>query len=135
MEKNEVIRYSAQEEFADILDGLDDSLSSNRKFDMMLNQIIVVDDYGDFRRETERGYAVKTLFEKGHLSVAFRIHLSDGLHYCKMKIAKSPVNKNSVIMGIMNQDEDHAKQAELLRLRKELAEARRTIGLSRENYV
>lgn len=125
-EHNEVIRYNSDPGFTRIIQTYGD-MPSNEKFDKLLNQIIVSEDYEGFRKATDRDTALKELSRTGHLTTDFRIRLEDGIHHCRMKITTDRNKPGDVIVGIFKRDEEHEKEKQYLVMQKELETARREI--------
>lgn len=120
MPKNEVIRFRADKQFAQILDSFSSELKPNERFDKLLNSIIVSEDYAEFRRATERSHAMQLLSAAGHMTTDFRIRLEDGVHYCRMRISLDPKNPNAVIIGIAKRDEEHEAEMRYLTMKQSL---------------
>ena len=121
---NEVYRFKADARLASIADSVGKELPSNEKLDRLLNTIIVSEDYGDFRKATDRVSALAELRRNGYISVSFRIRLEDGIHHCRMRMVTDPNNRNDVIIGIMNVDDEHRQELEAIRLQQELEAAK-----------
>lgn len=127
MTSNEVSRYKAEPEIAKILDSFGDRLRSNERFDMLLNTIIVKDDYDVFRKATERESAVAELEEKGFLTTDFRIRIGEAIHHCRMRISQDPNNDEAAIVGISKRDEEYQKDLEYMQVQQQLENARREV--------
>ena len=125
MRTNEVKRFKADEQFEKIIASYGDGLKSYEKFDLLLNSIIVKEDYDAFRAATEREKATAELMEKGHVTTDFRIRLDDGIHYCRMKLSLDRNHPDAVVIGISRRDEEHVLEEKYLRLKTEVENARR----------
>ena len=126
MVNNSVKSFKADERFTRMLNSYGD-MPSNLKFDKLLNSIIVSEDYPEFRTATHRETAVPEVLRTGRLFTDFRIRLDDGIHFCRMKIALNPYDKNAVIIAIIKRDEEHARETEYARVQQELETAKKEI--------
>ena len=127
METNELTRFKATDSFARILDSFGPDLPPNRRFDRLLNTVIVAEDYDNFKKVTHRETAMEALNATGHTAVSFRIRLEDGIHYCRLRISLDPNDPKAVIIGIINVDEEHERERRAVRLQQELETARREV--------
>ena len=122
---DKIERFKADPRIEKILNTFSKEVPSKFRYDMLLNQIIISDDYDEFRKATNRDVAMKVLQEAGHLSTDFRIRLEDGIHYARLKISLDPNNSNAVIEGIINRDDEHALEVKYMEAEQELEIARR----------
>lgn len=118
--KNKVFPYMASKRFAEIAKDIDKNLPSNKKFDVLLKNIIHPDDLAEFLKDTNRENSSKLLAKKSSYTVHFRAKFGRDVLFYQLKLVKDPKKDECYVVGIRSIDYETRKEQENKKLREDL---------------
>ena len=118
--KNKVYFNIMSEAIAEIENDIDKSLPSNKRFDVLLRNLIHPDDFPQFIRDVNREKVTEALTTKPSYTIHARVQLHKEPQIYAIKFVKDSHKSCGFVVGFRNIDDEMRKDEENRRLRKDL---------------